>query len=169
MLTIFNPDALQVVALVVGDQLLDERLNRLTRHGRDHSDACCSWEMLKPTDWPVQFRRPGSFQAQRFFGLLPCMTSSATDPLSVPAPNILTWLAGLTLSGQAAALTCPGHLAWSWPSMLSPSLVYQYFIALGMQPMLPSELLFVFDSHCLVVVMVIINHTSWVLVRMYFC
>ena len=50
MLTIFNPDALQVVALVVGDQLLDEGLYSLPRHGRDHSDACCSWEMLKPTD-----------------------------------------------------------------------------------------------------------------------
>ena len=50
MLTIFNRNALQIVALVVGDQLLEERLYRLTRHGRDHSDACCPWEMLKPTD-----------------------------------------------------------------------------------------------------------------------
>ena len=50
MLTIFNPNALQIVALVVGDQLLDERLNRLTRHGRDHSAACCPLEMLKLTD-----------------------------------------------------------------------------------------------------------------------
>ena len=50
ILTIFDPNALQLVALIVGYELVYERRDRLTRHGREHSAACCSLLVLKLTD-----------------------------------------------------------------------------------------------------------------------
>ena len=67
------------------------------------------------SDWLTNLLNPGALVASKpndFLVLLPCHISSATDPLSVPAPNILTWLVGLSLPGQVAVLTCPAGLLW---------------------------------------------------------
>ena len=50
MLTIFDPDALQVVALIVGNQLLDEGLDRFACDDREHLAACCLLWILELTD-----------------------------------------------------------------------------------------------------------------------
>ena len=67
------------------------------------------------SNWLTNLLNPGVLVASKpndFLVLLPIHISSVIDPLSVPAPNILTWLSGLSLPGQAAVLTCPAGLLW---------------------------------------------------------
>ena len=67
------------------------------------------------SNWLTNLLNPGVLVASKpndFFVLLPIHVSSAIGSLSVPAPNILTRLSGLSLPGQAAVLTCPAGLLW---------------------------------------------------------